>query len=213
MLRPSLGEVHDRPSSPACCQAQIDVFVVEEKALVETLEPLEQRPSDQQERTHDLVDRPRIAMVPFDEEMRRHERRKNPVQEQGSQQERGGSGGAGATAADMTLRVEQLDAYNADTGVGRIVQICSGAGHSVRPHDDIRIEEQHVGSAASPGALIACRGKAAIRVVEHDIEAQSLGSKSLGRAVVGGIIDNDRPEVFRIDAPIERSQAFTQEQV
>src|SRR5262245_14193549 len=103
------GVMDDRPPGLTRRHAQVDVLVVEEETLVEASEFFEQLPPYQEKRSHDLVNRPRVAMVPFGEEVRRHPCGTKPVQKQGLLQQRGGGRSARATALNATLHVEQLD--------------------------------------------------------------------------------------------------------
>src|SRR5262245_56987643 len=114
------GKVDNAPSSSACRQAKVHILIIEEKTLVETAELFPRRAPDHQAGTHDLIDAPSVAMVPFLQEMRRHKRRPDSVQEHAPQQQRSNRRRTCAAGLNRALRVEQLNANNSYLEIRRL---------------------------------------------------------------------------------------------
>ena len=110
-------EIDAAPAELACAHREVHVLVVDEEALVEPAERLEHAAANQEECAHDLIDRARVVMRPFGHKVRRENRRQQPVEPhtvadhgQGSRLPRG-------VARDLAVRIEELDADDADACV------------------------------------------------------------------------------------------------
>ena len=185
--------------------AEVGILPVDEEALVEPAEPGEQGTPDHQEGAHHRVHRPRLGMVPVEQEMRGHAAGQQPVEEQGVGDQARSRRMAGAGAVRAPRLVDQPGADDADA----FIRSEHGAGRpdAVPADPRVGIEEQDRLRLAQGRPLIAGPGEAAIVGVAQHGEREIRPFEPLGRAVGGGVVDHDDAQVRGIPARGEAREA------
>src|ERR1043165_33108 len=185
-------QIHAFAAAPACSNGEIEILEINEEALVEAAERLEQTAADEEECAHHLIDFARFVMGPFGHEQRWENRRYQPIEADRVADHRPGRGGPRGIARHMADLVDELDTHDAGLCVrlrGKILRRqLQAACHQPR----VRVEEQQKLRLRTNRTLVAGRGKAAIlRIADHN-EREGV-PQVLCRAVRRGVVDDRYP--------------------
>src|SRR5947209_1575407 len=95
------GEIHAPPPERLRANRQVEILVIDEEPFIEAAQGLKQRTANEAERTHHLIDRAGVLMIPLEEKMRREDRRHEPIETEAVADHGQGTRPPGAAARDL----------------------------------------------------------------------------------------------------------------
>src|SRR5262249_32314400 len=106
-------------------------------------------------------------------------------------------GRPGATALNIALGIEQLNADDPNTGMGRSSQICCGLFDGIDFNPDVGIHKQQKRGIGFPSPLIACCREAKIIGIDYHLESHSPDGKPSSEPILRGVVNDDDIESSR----------------
>lgn len=203
------------PPRPRGAVGHIDIFEIEEQALIETTQPFEEISPDQQECTHHLIHLSRAQALPNSKEMGWEDRGEEFRQTSHAAhkgQERGETSDTGVRRA---IRSHAFNSTDPDGSSFFALQQADRQCKRPRQKASVRVEKQQVGGRGPFGTLVAGGCEAEVRTVADHRDRDAWNIQCPGRTVGRPIVHDHHPAQEKVSAQGigYRSDAITEQRL